>query len=143
MKIIALEEHFVVPELMDAWQDGPDKTEEDSGNRQLKRAMFLSAFACMNTDPASCTDYNKLSTSGMPGFYAQRRRARQSQDGWREDRVPLGSESQIVAAEVAIVAADADAAGGLATPHSRTVWPAAEARVLPSGLNANDRTPPV
>src|SRR5262249_61584928 len=25
------------------------------GNRQLKRAMFLSAFACMNADPASRT----------------------------------------------------------------------------------------
>ncbi|WNZ06387.1 amidohydrolase family protein [Streptomyces sp. 11x1] len=39
MKIIALEEHFVVPELMDAWQDGPDKAEEDSALERARRVQ--------------------------------------------------------------------------------------------------------
>ncbi len=33
-------------------------------NRQLKRAMFLSAFACMNADPASRASYDKQRTRG-------------------------------------------------------------------------------
>ncbi|MGY4979368.1 amidohydrolase family protein [Streptomyces sp. 900105755] len=39
MKIIALEEHFVVPELMDAWHDGPDATEEDSALERARRVQ--------------------------------------------------------------------------------------------------------
>lgn len=34
------------------------------GNRKLKRAMFLSAFACMNADPASRTYYDKQRARG-------------------------------------------------------------------------------
>lgn len=34
------------------------------GNRQLKRAMFLSAFACMNADPASRTYYGRQRARG-------------------------------------------------------------------------------
>lgn len=36
------------------------------GNRQLKRAMFLSAFACMNADPASRTYSTSNETAAKP-----------------------------------------------------------------------------
>lgn len=36
------------------------------GNRQLKRAMFLSALACMNADPASRTYYDKHAPAAKP-----------------------------------------------------------------------------
>ena len=36
------------------------------GNRQLKRAMFLSAFACMNADPASRTYYDRNEPAAKP-----------------------------------------------------------------------------
>ncbi|RWZ76531.1 IS110 family transposase, partial [Streptomyces albidoflavus] len=48
------------------------------GNRQLKRAtMFLSAFACMNADPASRTYYDKQRARGKTHTQALLRLARQ------------------------------------------------------------------
>ncbi len=47
------------------------------GNRQLKRAMFLSAFACMNTDPASRTYYDRQQARGKTHTQALLRLARQ------------------------------------------------------------------
>ncbi|MEU3260318.1 IS110 family transposase [Streptomyces albidoflavus] len=47
------------------------------GNRQLKRAMFLSAFACMNADPASRTYYDKQRSRGKTHTQALLRLARQ------------------------------------------------------------------
>jgi transposase len=47
------------------------------GNRQLKRAMFLSAFACMNADPASRTYYDKQRARGKTHAQALLRLARQ------------------------------------------------------------------
>ncbi|GAA2960714.1 hypothetical protein GCM10010518_54470 [Kitasatospora cinereorecta] len=46
------------------------------GNRQLKRAMFLSAFACMNADPASRA-YDKQRARGKNHAQALLRLARQ------------------------------------------------------------------
>ena len=47
------------------------------GNKRLKRAMFLSAFACMNADPASRTYYNKQRDRGKTHTQALLRLARQ------------------------------------------------------------------
>ena len=47
------------------------------GNRQLKRAMFLSAFACMNADPASRTYYDRQRARGKTHTQALLRLARQ------------------------------------------------------------------
>ncbi|WP_103504095.1 MULTISPECIES: IS110 family transposase [unclassified Streptomyces] len=47
------------------------------GNRQLKRAMFLSAFACMNADPASRAYYDKHRAGGKTHTQALLRLARQ------------------------------------------------------------------
>src|SRR5690606_14523640 len=47
------------------------------GNRQLKRAMFLSAFACMNADPASRAYYDKQRARGKTHTQALLRLARQ------------------------------------------------------------------
>ncbi|GGQ37249.1 hypothetical protein GCM10010266_70880 [Streptomyces griseomycini] len=47
------------------------------GNRQLKRAMFLSALACMNTDPASRTSYDRQRARGKTHTQALLRLARQ------------------------------------------------------------------
>lgn len=47
------------------------------GNRQLKRAMFLSAFACMNVDPASRTYYDKQRARGKTHTQALLRLVRQ------------------------------------------------------------------
>ncbi|MFD4975296.1 transposase [Streptomyces sp. NPDC058424] len=47
------------------------------GNRQLKRAMFLSAFACMNADPASRTYYDRQRACGKTHTQALLRLARQ------------------------------------------------------------------
>ncbi|MFJ4866871.1 IS110 family transposase [Streptomyces sp. NPDC088748] len=49
------------------------------GNRQLKRAMFLSAFAfaCMNADPASRTYYDRQQARGKTHTQALLRLARQ------------------------------------------------------------------
>ncbi|MGW1564624.1 IS110 family transposase [Streptomyces sp. NPDC002144] len=47
------------------------------GNRQLKRAMFLSAFACMNADSASRTYYDKQRARGKTHTQALLRLARQ------------------------------------------------------------------
>ncbi|MEU0221389.1 IS110 family transposase, partial [Streptomyces sp. NPDC006265] len=46
------------------------------GKRQLKRAMFLSAFACMNADPASRTYYDKQRARGKTHTQALLRLAR-------------------------------------------------------------------
>ena len=48
-----------------------------TGNRQLKRAMFLSAFACMNADPASRAYYDKQRSRGKTHTQALLRLARQ------------------------------------------------------------------
>src|SRR5699024_7065271 len=48
-----------------------------AGNRQLKRAMFLSAFACMNADTASRTYYDKHRSRGKTHTQALLRLARQ------------------------------------------------------------------
>ncbi|WNI27811.1 IS110 family transposase [Streptomyces sp. ITFR-6] len=47
------------------------------GNRQLKRAMFLSAFACMNADPSSRAYYDKQRARGKTHTQALLRLARQ------------------------------------------------------------------
>ncbi|MGW4689845.1 IS110 family transposase [Streptomyces sp. NPDC004244] len=47
------------------------------GNWQLKRAMFLSAFACMNADPASRTYYDRQRSRGKTHTQALLRLARQ------------------------------------------------------------------
>lgn len=47
------------------------------GNRQLKRAMFLSAFACMNADPASRAYYDRQRARGKTHTQALLRLARQ------------------------------------------------------------------
>ena len=47
------------------------------GNRQLKRAMFLSAFACMNADTASRAYYDKQRARGKTHTQALLRLARQ------------------------------------------------------------------
>lgn len=47
------------------------------GNRQLKRAMFLSAFACMNADAASRAYYDRQRTRGKTHTQALLRLARQ------------------------------------------------------------------
>ncbi|MFF1269389.1 IS110 family transposase [Streptomyces anulatus] len=47
------------------------------GNRQLKRAMVLSAFACMNADPASRTYYDRQRARGKDHTQALLRLARQ------------------------------------------------------------------
>jgi len=47
------------------------------GNRQLKRAMFLSAFACMNADPASRTYYDRQRPRGQTHTQVLLRLARQ------------------------------------------------------------------
>ncbi len=47
------------------------------GNRQLKRATFLSAFACMNADPASRTYYDRQRARGKTHTQALLRPARQ------------------------------------------------------------------
>ncbi len=47
------------------------------GNRQLKRAMFLSAFACMNADAASRTYYDRQRARGKTHTQALLRLARQ------------------------------------------------------------------
>ncbi len=47
------------------------------GNRQLKRAMFLSAFACMSAYPASRTYYDKQRARGKTHTQALLRLARQ------------------------------------------------------------------
>ncbi|WP_457464638.1 IS110 family RNA-guided transposase [Streptomyces sp. TE5632] len=47
------------------------------GNRQLKRAMFLSAFACMNADPVSRTYYDRQRARGKTHTQALLRLARQ------------------------------------------------------------------
>ncbi|MER5630399.1 transposase, partial [Streptomyces nitrosporeus] len=47
------------------------------GNRQLKRAMFLSAFACMNADPASRLYYDRQRARGKTHTQALLRLARQ------------------------------------------------------------------
>ncbi|MER8066728.1 transposase [Streptomyces sp. NPDC094034] len=46
-------------------------------NRRLKRAIFLSAFACMNADPASRTYYDKQRARGKNHTQALLRLARQ------------------------------------------------------------------
>ncbi|MFF3499732.1 transposase [Streptomyces sp. NPDC003247] len=48
-----------------------------SGNRQLERAMFLSAFVCMNADPASRTYYDKQRAPGKTRTQALLRLAHQ------------------------------------------------------------------
>ena len=48
-----------------------------TGNRQLKRAMFLSAFACMNADPASRAYYGRQRGRGKTNTQALLRLARQ------------------------------------------------------------------
>ncbi len=47
------------------------------GNRQLKRTMSLSAFACMNADPASRACYDKQRARGKTHTQALLRLARQ------------------------------------------------------------------
>ncbi len=47
------------------------------GNRQLKRAMFLSAFACMNADPASRAYYDRQRARDKTHTQALLRLARQ------------------------------------------------------------------
>ncbi|MGX1628337.1 IS110 family transposase [Streptomyces albidoflavus] len=47
------------------------------GNRQLKRAMFLSAFACMNADPAARVYYDRQRARGKTHTQALLRLARQ------------------------------------------------------------------
>ncbi|WP_335935051.1 IS110 family transposase [Streptomyces sp. PTD5-9] len=47
------------------------------GNRQLKRAMFLSAFACMNADPASRIYHDRQRARGKTHTQALLRLARQ------------------------------------------------------------------
>ncbi|BAU87914.1 hypothetical protein SLA_7048 [Streptomyces laurentii] len=47
------------------------------GNRQLKRAMFLSAFACMKADPTSRAYYDKQRARGKTHTQALLRLARQ------------------------------------------------------------------
>ena len=47
------------------------------GNRVLKRAMFLSAFSCMNADPASRTYYDRQRARGKTHTQALLRLARQ------------------------------------------------------------------
>ncbi|MFC7813455.1 IS110 family transposase [Streptomyces sp. NPDC057367] len=47
------------------------------GNRQLKRAMLLSTFACMNADPASRTYYDRQRARGKTHTQALLRLARQ------------------------------------------------------------------